>query len=223
MQPTARAATNRANAQKSTGPRTEAGKKRSSLNALRHGLTGQTVVMPAEDLTAYTAFCKRAFTELKPNGFLEELAVQTIADTTWRLNRARAYESTLFSLQFDNHADLIDAEHPEVHCALAQANAAPELTKSLANLSTYEQRLNRTLLQAKKELASLQEVRQTGEKNAMDEAKILRKYHQLKNIDWQPKVDGFVFTLAEVDTQIRLEDRASVARRFVSQHYKAVA
>jgi hypothetical protein len=44
--------TNRANAQLSTGPRTPAGKQRSSLNALRHGLTGQIVVMPTEDLEA---------------------------------------------------------------------------------------------------------------------------------------------------------------------------
>ena len=35
-----------------TGPRTEAGKKRTRFNALRHGLTGQIVVMPAEDLAA---------------------------------------------------------------------------------------------------------------------------------------------------------------------------
>ena len=41
-----RAAVNKANAQKSTGPRTAAGKQRSSLNALRHGLTGQTIVLP---------------------------------------------------------------------------------------------------------------------------------------------------------------------------------
>ena len=46
------ASINRENAQHSTGPKTEAGKQKSSLNALRHGLTGQTVVMPAEDLAA---------------------------------------------------------------------------------------------------------------------------------------------------------------------------
>ena len=48
----ARDEVNRANALLSTGPKTEEGKQRSSLNALRHGLTGQTVVMPTEDLLA---------------------------------------------------------------------------------------------------------------------------------------------------------------------------
>src|SRR5271155_3556862 len=49
----ARAEINRANSQHSTGPKTPEGKKRISLNALRHGLTGQIVVMPTEDLQAY--------------------------------------------------------------------------------------------------------------------------------------------------------------------------
>jgi hypothetical protein len=43
---------NQANAKHSTGPKTKAGKHRSSLNALRHGLTGQLVVMPTEDLVS---------------------------------------------------------------------------------------------------------------------------------------------------------------------------
>ena len=59
-----RAAINRANAQHSTGPRTEAGKKRSSLNALRHGLTGHVIVMPGEDLAAYERFLKTKLTRL---------------------------------------------------------------------------------------------------------------------------------------------------------------
>ena len=46
---------NRANSQHSTGPKTAAGKQRSSLNALRHGLTGQIVVMPTEDLASLPA------------------------------------------------------------------------------------------------------------------------------------------------------------------------
>ena len=50
-----RTARNRANAAHSTGPKTEAGKPRSCLNALRHGLTGHTIILPAEDLEAYTA------------------------------------------------------------------------------------------------------------------------------------------------------------------------
>jgi hypothetical protein len=51
---------NRRNAQQSTGPRTEIGKKTSSLNALRHGLTSRIVVLPTEDLAAYQRFSAAA-------------------------------------------------------------------------------------------------------------------------------------------------------------------
>src|SRR6266850_1825082 len=82
----ARSARNRANASHSTGPKTEAGKKRSCLNAMRHGLTGQTIVLPAEDLNAYNHFTQQCFDELKPVGFLEKQLAQIIADTSWRLH-----------------------------------------------------------------------------------------------------------------------------------------
>ena len=54
---------NRANAQKSTGPVTPKGKERSKLNAQRHGLTGQTSVMPNEDMEAFNLM-KAAFVEI---------------------------------------------------------------------------------------------------------------------------------------------------------------
>ena len=47
---------NRRNAENSTGPRSEAGKQRSSRNAVRHGLTAETVIEPLEDAKDYGAF-----------------------------------------------------------------------------------------------------------------------------------------------------------------------
>src|SRR5258708_20203385 len=91
----ARSARNRANASHSTGPKTQAGKHRSSLNAMRHGLTGHTVVMPAEDLDAYNAFTQKAFDALKPVGFLEEQFAQIIADTSWRPHPTPSPATTL--------------------------------------------------------------------------------------------------------------------------------
>ena len=59
---------NRRNAQQSTGPRTEIGKKTSSLNALRHGLTSRVVVLPSEDLVAYKKFSDEYLASLLPKG-----------------------------------------------------------------------------------------------------------------------------------------------------------
>src|SRR5215831_8180950 len=74
---------NRRNSLHSTGPVTPEGKRKASLNALRHGLTGQTVVLPSDDLAAYQKSCAQFHAELKPKGLLEAKAVQTIADTYW--------------------------------------------------------------------------------------------------------------------------------------------
>src|SRR5436190_13328446 len=98
MNPSNRAAINRHNAAFSTGPVTPQGKRRVSLNALRHGLTGQTVVLPEDDLAAYRRSSAQFHAELKPHGLLETKAVQTIADTYWRLDRIRAMENNLFAL-----------------------------------------------------------------------------------------------------------------------------
>src|SRR5713226_310820 len=108
-----RADVNRANAQHSTGPRTEAGKKRSSLNALRHGLTGHVIVMPGEDLAAYKSFTKGFVEQYQPKNQTEEVLVQTIVDLSWKLNRITALENNILMLGMTEHADGINNEHPE--------------------------------------------------------------------------------------------------------------
>src|SRR5258708_5269681 len=100
---TNRAETNRENAQNSTGPRTEAGKQRSSLNALRHGLTGQTVVLPTDDLVAYQRHCKGFLDQYQPKNPTEVQLTQTIADLSWRLNRVNAIETNLLTLGITEH------------------------------------------------------------------------------------------------------------------------
>src|SRR5260370_13687665 len=133
---------NRANAQHSTGPKTEAGKQRSSWNALRHGLTGHTIVLPTEDMAAYQRFTKRFSDDLKPIGILEEQLVQNLADTSWRLNRIPALENNLLALGFAEHSDHIITENPEVHAALAIAQALREQTKAFSALTMHGQRLS---------------------------------------------------------------------------------
>jgi hypothetical protein len=91
-----RAAINRANAQHSTGPRTDAGKQRSSLNALTHGLTSRTVVLPNEDPAAYQLHAQEFFDEYQPQGPTEKQLVRELADTSWRLNRIPHSKPTCF-------------------------------------------------------------------------------------------------------------------------------
>src|ERR1019366_2303120 len=83
-------------ANSSTGPRTIAGKKRSSLNATRHGLSGRIVVLPTEDMSLYMQHSKRLVDSLCPATPVEEELAQTVADGYWRMKRFRTVEEGMF-------------------------------------------------------------------------------------------------------------------------------
>jgi hypothetical protein len=101
---------NRENAQLSTGSRTAQGRKRSSLNAFRHGLTGQIIMHTPEDQQAFKKHCEGIREALAPIGALEADLAQAIAEDRWRLNRARAIENSIFSLGQGEHI-AEDSEH----------------------------------------------------------------------------------------------------------------
>src|SRR6202041_2635241 len=92
-----RAVINRANSQQSTGPRTASGKQRSSLNALRHGLTAASAVLPSEAPAAYADHRRRFFDEYQPATPTESQLVVEVADTSWRLNRIPLLEAEVLA------------------------------------------------------------------------------------------------------------------------------
>src|ERR1700681_2550285 len=193
-----RAAVNKANAQKSTGPRTEAGKQRTRLNALRHGLTGQTVVLPTEDHSAYQRHSHAFLDEYQPKGATESQLVQSLSDTSWRLNRAAAVETNLFSLDITEMEERIRANHPEAEAALAMALAFREHTHAFAQISIYTQRLARQFERTLAQLRQLQAERRATEKSQLDKAAKILKMHKDENLPYQPADDGFVFSNAEI-------------------------
>src|SRR5580704_9351672 len=112
---------NRLNAQKSTGPATEEGKKRSALNGMRHGLTGAAFIMTDEDRKAWDAFSQPFIEALKPGNMVERQFAHLIAQDHFRLNRIRAIEENTFALGHYGRAANIEVHHPQVHDALTQA------------------------------------------------------------------------------------------------------
>jgi len=139
-----RAAANKANAQHSTGPRTEAGKQRTKLNALRHGLTGHTVVLPSEDHAAYQRHSQSFLDEYRPKG-APETQLQSMIDSSWRINRAAAVETNLFALGITEMEDRIPAGQPDADTALAMAMAFREHSRTFAQISIYSQRSRPTV------------------------------------------------------------------------------
>ena len=67
---------NRRNAQKSTGPRTVEGKDRSRYNAVKHGMTAKTPVLPGEDEGAFQKRVDSWKDDLRPRGAVEDFLVQ---------------------------------------------------------------------------------------------------------------------------------------------------
>jgi hypothetical protein len=88
---------NRQNALKSTGPKTAEGKAAVRLNALKHGLLSQEVLLPGEDRAALEELSARLADELQPVGELEALLVEQITAAAWRLRRLRRVEAGIFA------------------------------------------------------------------------------------------------------------------------------
>ena len=156
-----RLAANRANAQKSTGPKTSAGKARSSLNAVKTGFTGHTVLLPSDDLTAYRDHLDRMRAALGPVGTLELQIVQTLADLQWRLNRITSLESGYLALarRRADPALFADEPDPDIRAVLIETHVQDAAAKSLETLYRQEQRLRRQYAGEMKELNRLQKER----------------------------------------------------------------
>ena len=170
---TSRAAINRANSQQSTGPRTAAGKQRSSLNALRHGLTAASAVLPSEDPAAYADHRRRFFDEYQPATPTESQLVVEVADTSWRLNRIPLLEAEVLARAA---LDIVDAH------------------RLLANLGIQGQRLSRQFQKSLDKLREIQAARAETQRRDLKDAAALLELHKHKGIPWQPADHGFVFS-----------------------------
>lgn len=173
---------NRQNAQLSTGPKTEEGKRRCAQNAVRHGLTGQVSAMTEEDRAAHDEFCSAMLKDLAPEGAIETQFAQRVATDSWRLNRISAIEDNIFALGFEVHGKEIDTEHPEIHAALTAARTFEAAAKQLQLLSLYEQRLTRSVHKNLAALQDLQTKRKAERLTALEEARAKERHVQLLKV-----------------------------------------
>src|SRR5215472_11696089 len=131
---------NRANAEHSTGPKTDEGKRRSAINSYRHGLTGQIMVLTTEELVAYKRHCDVFEKKHQPADEYEERLVQILADTSWRLMRVPVIEANILTLGLKTYEG---GDEGSLRVNLATAVEFSKQAKALANITLYEQRLTR--------------------------------------------------------------------------------
>ncbi len=183
-----RAAVNRANSQHSTGPRTETGKQRSALNALSHGLTARTAVLPSEDPAAYQQHCRQFHDEYQPATPTESQLVHELADTAWRINRIPLLEADLLARA---------ANPPDEEAAIAFDIV--DAHRLLATLGLHGQRLSRQFQKTLVQLREIQADRREREQRDLRDAAALLELHKHKGIPWQPSDHGFVCSSDQVE------------------------
>ncbi len=169
---------NRRNAAKSTGPRTQVGKRTVAKNALKHGFFSKCLLIPhpdgKEDPTEYQDLYAALRVHYQPLDFLEELWVEKIAVWSWRLRRllrceggqiARAlaehnHEIKQLSAAESGEPELPALSSPEIDAITDHLFLPPK--EELDKLLRYEAMINKQLNHAIAELERLQR-RRNGE------------------------------------------------------------
>ena len=211
---------NRENSVHSTGPRTDAGRQRSSLNAYRNGLNGQIVCSTPEELAAFKLFCAEIREELAPVGPIERFLAKSIAENMYRFERARSIEGGIWADGFREHVDEIESGHPEVDTALSASRTFLQHAHEISLISTYEGRLRRAVEKDQATLQARQEARKAKHEHAVEQAELLVEHAESKEETYEPGEDftpaadygGFVFSTPEIARRRDREIRLSAAR-----------
>jgi hypothetical protein len=196
-----RIAANQRNAQLSTGPTSETGKAKSSLNAVKTGLTGRTVLLPSDDAAVYEGHVAEFMKRLAPVGEDEQNLVQSLADTEWRLLRIPALEMGIYAVGRVEFAELFASEDEAVRKHLIEAKIFLAYQRQLNNLSIQEGRLRRQREKDTAALGQLQDKRKRQAQARLDKA--AREYilavHEGRHEAFEPAELGFEFSLGQIE------------------------
>jgi hypothetical protein len=213
MSTAAQIAANQKNSQLSTGPTSETGKAKSSLNAVKSGLTGRTVLLPTDDAALYEAHLSQFTASYAPVGDDERKLVQSLADTEWRLLRLPSLEMGIYAVGRLEFAGLFATEDEAVRKHLIEAQVFLAYQRQLNNLSIQESRLRRQRDKDTAALRELQAKRKQRDKARLDNA--ARQYicsiQENPQREFAPAAFGFEFSLAQI--KLRVLDLDSNSRR----------
>jgi hypothetical protein len=203
MSSPAQIAANQANAQLSTGPKTAEGKAKSSRNAVKTGLTGHTILLPADQAELYEKHLLAYVERFDPQGDFETELVQAIADCRWRLARIPGLESALYARGQIEFGPLFENYDEKQRAALIAGETFARYRRDFMNLLLQEQRLTR---RAQKETETLQAIQAKRIEDA-ENARLLsaRLYLAAKqaNKPFDPSEFGFEFSVEDIQGFIK--------------------
>ena len=191
----ARLLANQANAQLSSGPRTEEGKMKSSLNAVKTGLTGRTVLLPSDDVAEYERHLAAYAEEFAPVGLLETNLMESIAGTDWRLRRIPGLESALFAKGRIEFAELFNEQDLAARPHLIDAHTFIAYEKQIRNLQLQEARLAR---RREKEIAELRRLQAERVQSKTGTGEHSAPFAESDACPRFAAPNGFVFSTSEI-------------------------
>ena len=199
------------------GPQSPEAKERVKYNALRHGFTGQVLIMTPEEREKFDAFVKGMMTDLAPVGTHESFLANSMAEEAWRLNQIRARCNNLSAVgDFDGAGDKyrpMEDQNPAIETAVTDSVVARNQSKQLALMSLYGQRTQRAYEKYKKDLKELQANRKANEEAEQEEARLLFQLADTQGLAYDPQKDGFVFSLHLIRAQADRHHRLILAKR----------
>jgi hypothetical protein len=162
MNATTRAEINRKNAQSSTGPTSESGKQRSAVNGIKHGLTGQRLLLLPHEVEPYQRMTGAFRSDYNPQTELESQLVQHIVDCNMRLHRIAAIESNMFAVGTIENIREDVGHDAATEAVIAQTRAWINQADSFEKLGRHEGRISRQLLKYTQEIDRVQTIRRNN-------------------------------------------------------------
>ena len=153
---------NRANAEKSTGPRTEAGKAASASNARKHGCYSSFLVLEGQDQEKYNQILEEFMRDLQPRDIRERNLVEMMAIEWWHLGQCEFMGHCFFSnqrkIEQEHHKDW-DEMTPEEQLQWTGEDVAFYHLKDMLRISELKNRVNRNYHRASREFDRFREAR----------------------------------------------------------------
>lgn len=130
----------RRNGMASTGPKTEEGKRRSSVNRLLHGLEARALLLPGEEMQAYTDVLEGCFETYQPTTDVEAMIVAEIGDAFFRLRRLHRHEHGQLLAGLEEELKKTDA-HKNLALALRAQTAVTTLIAVIDDTKAVERKV----------------------------------------------------------------------------------
>ena len=200
------------------GPRTQEGRRRSSLNACKTLITTKVHLCSPAEQPAFDAHMAAYKEALAPVGILETELVVEIAKMKWKCKRASSVEDSIFSSGHLEHAHTMNTGDDAVDSCLAEGQVWKEQAKNLMLLSLYEMRMRRAVEKDMAALQALQTQRKEAYARAQDEAIRLAQLAASEGEEYDPGDDfvpasahaGFAFSAPDL---LRVLDRRNRVAR----------